>query len=417
MNAKLISIVAVIVIVIGGLAAALALSGGSDDNGSDNVYEDMSGNMVAMPEEINSIALIGVGTLRHFSHLGLASKICSSDQLAKGATYGSNTYMYAFDEYWNQESIKSHSGARQAVNLESILKCNNGGRPDVLAIVDTIAQSDGNKATIQAVKDAGIAVFEVQSVQELMTSDCKISPLYEKQLLCIGKAFGVEKRAQELIDGVNGILEEVKSFRGTSVPSKAYVGGLTVSSARGLNLTSPAYPPFVLAGTQNIVKEGSSALDAGGTEAGTAVNIEKLVRIIDDSEKFEMFVDPAGWRLQKGLCPGDDLVSIALYNKGITTGTVVTPFHSYGMEYDNILVNCYLVAQSLYYLDSKIIREKIDAVYELYYGAAATNSSGVKIFDEMGDWYYKATHCRFGETVTFGNGKITMTDGITTLQR
>ena len=162
MNAKLISIVAVIIIVIGGLAAALALSGGSDDNGSDNVFEDMSGNMVAMPEEINSIALIGVGTLRHFSHLGLASKICSSDQLAKGATYGSNTYMYAFDEYWNQDSIKSHSGARQAVNLESILKCNNGGKPDVLVVVDTIAQGDGNKATLQAVKDSGIAVFEAQ---------------------------------------------------------------------------------------------------------------------------------------------------------------------------------------------------------------------------------------------------------------
>lgn len=417
MNAKLISIAAVIIIVIGGLAAALALSGGSDDNGSNNVYEDMSGNMVSMPEEINSIALIGAGALRTFSHLGLASKICSSDQLAKGATYGGSPFMYAFDDYWNQESVKSHSGARQNVNLENILKCNNGEKPDVLAINASVAQGDGNKTTIQAVKDAGIAVFEIEGVQELITPDCKISPLYEKQLLCIGKAFGVEKRAQKLIDGVNAIIEEVKGFRGDVVPPKAYVGGLTVVTARGLNLTSPAYPPFLLAGTQNIISTGSSALDSVVSDTGVSVNIEKLARIINDSDGFEMFVDPAGWRSQKGLCAGDDLVSTALYNKGITTGTVVMPFNAYGLEYDNVLIDCYIVAQAIYDLDPDMIRERIDAVYELYYGDAATNSKGVKLFDQIGDWYFNAIHCRFGEKVTFGDGKIVMTDGVTILQR
>ena len=416
MNAKLISIVAVIVIVAGGIAAALALSEGNDDNGSDNVFEDMSGNKVSMPEEINSIALIGAGSLRTFSHLGLAPKICSSDQLAKGATYGGSPFMYAFDEYWNQESVKSHSGARQNVNLENILKCNNGGKPDVLAINDTVAQSDGNKATIQAVKDAGIAVFEIKGVQELITPDCKISPLYEKQLLCIGKAFGVEKRAKELIDGVKGIIEEIKGFKGDTVPPKAYVGGLTVVAARGLNLTSLTYPPFLLAGTQNIIDAGSSALDSVISETGTSVNVEKLARIINDSNGFEMFVDPAGWRSQKGLCPGDDLISTALHNKGINTGTVVMPFNAYGLEYGNVLVDCYIVAQALYGLDQDMIREKIDAVYELYYGDAATNSKGVKLFDQVGDWYFNAIHCRFGEKVTFGDGKITMTDGVTVLQ-
>lgn len=427
MNVKVVSAVVIILLAVGGIGAAFALTGNGPGNGNQdegagpaptNTYLDMSDNEVTMPEEIRSIAVIGVGSLRVFSHLGLADKICSSDQLAKGATYGSNTYMYAFDELWNKDVVKLHSGARQAVNAEAILACNNGERPDVLAIVDTLAQSDANRNAIDTVKAAGVTVFEIKSVQELMTADGKISPLYEKQLTRIGAAFGVSERATALINGVNAILEDVKSLAGTGNDKLAYVGGLTVSSARGLNLTSPAYPPFILAGTSNIVREGSAALDAGGTEAGTSVNVEALCSIIEEAAEFDMFVDPAGWRLQNGLCTGDDIIATTLYNKGVTSGVVVTPFHSYGMEYDNILVNCYLVAQSLYDLDSAMIREKIDAVYELYYGSAAVNTDGVKLYDEMGAWYYENTKCFFGETVTFNaDGSITMTDGETVLSK
>jgi len=411
MDSKIIAILVAAVIVVAGVAVFFLMGqNGSDrsDTPETKTFLDMSENEVIMPEKIDAISVIGVGSLRVFCHLGLAEKICASDQLQNGATYGSNTYMYAYDELWNKDEIKSASDARQAVNLEKILTSNKGEKPDVLAIVDTVAEN--NRTVIDSIKKAGVTVFEIQSVQELMTSDGRISPLYEKQLTRIGAAFGVPERAKQLIDGVNAIFDDVKGLTG-SVSVDSYIGGLTVASSRGLNITAPSYPPFILAGTKNIVQEGSPALDAGGTAAGVSVNIEKLSQIMDDKKNFKMFVDPASWRLANGLCPGDLLIGTTLANLGITEGFVVTPFHSYGMEYDNILVNCYIIAGELFDIDEKTIREKIDKVYELYYGKAAVNDKGVKLYDEMMQWYLEKSHCEFGKSVKFGVNEITMTDG------
>lgn len=408
---KIIAVVAVIAVLIVAIALVVSNPGQNSDSGvSSEGIEclDMSDNKVIMPKDVDSMYLIGVGSLRVISHLGLADKVCGADQLSKGATYGSNTYMYAFDELFNDESVISHSGARQEVNLERLMTCNNGEKPDVIVIVDTVAAD--NRSTLNSLAKAGIVIFEIQSVQELMGDNYQISPLYEKQLTRLGIAFQVEERANELINGVNSIMNDVRSMC-SGPEQKAYIGGLTVAQARGLNLTCIDYTPFLLAGTSNIIQEGNPALDAGGTAAGVSVEVQGLLKTIENSGDFKMFVDPAGWRLQNGLCTGDNLVSAALANSGITEGVVVTPFHSYGMEYDNILVNCYLVAGSLYNLDENLIREKIDGVYELYYGDNAVNSEGVKLYDEMGEWYYDHTHCHFGESVKFSVDGITMTDG------
>jgi|GEM_PF-5819284 len=409
MDNKIIAIIIVAILAVAGVGVVLLNSSNNNDNGTGE-YEDMTGKMVEMPGTVNSIAVIGVGSLRVMSHLGLADKICASDQLAGGVTYGSNTYMYAFEDLYGNPIVKNNSGERQAVNLEKILTCNNGSMPDVLVIVDTVASS--NASTIESLERAGVTVFRIESVQELMDDDYTISDKYEKQLTLLGKAFKVENRAKEIIQGVNGMMKEIRDIAvEKSYNGSVYIGGLTVATLRGLNVSSIDYTPFKIIGANNILKTGNPAMDAGGTQAGVSVQVEGVINLINNSSGLTMFVDPAGWRLNGGLCTGDNVISSALSNKGITSGLVLTPFHSYGMEYDNILVNCYLVAGAVFGLDEEYISERIQDVYDLYYKDAAYDSNGVSIYERMSEWYFNAIHCEFGKSVSFGNLQITMTDG------
>ena len=405
----LIGLIAVIA-VAGGAAVYVLTDDGNDngDSGGESEFihcQDMSDNWIDMPRDLESMYLCGAGTLRTISHLNLVDKICASDQLQRGATTGSNPYMYAFDEVFNDPSIKEHSDARMKVNLEKILVSNNGEKPQVLVIMDNVAAA--NADVVKSLKESGVVVFEMNYEGSLIGSDGNLDPLYEKQINRMGVAFDCKERADELLTGIKAIISDIKSM--STGTADVYVGGMTVQRTRGLGNTALQYPSILLTGTRNIAD--GHGLTSTGSYGQINISTEKLLEIIEDSGDFKMFVEPASWRLEKGLVAGDTVISAGLANKGVTKGMVITPVNSYGVDYDNVLVNGYLIAGHVNNIDHDTIRQKVDSVYELFYGEHAVSPDGVKIFDEMGEAYYGLTHCHFGENVTFSTDGIYMTDG------
>ena len=407
----MIAVVAVI-LAIGGAALFLLSDNGDDDNEQTSdtfTCQDMTDEWVTMPKEIESIYACGPGALRFITYLGCSDLICGSDQLKNGI-WG-NPYMLAGKDHFEDPSVAAGSGEAMNLNLEQVLTCNKGQKPHVLFVDTTTANEFSD--VVDNVKAAGVHVFVMTYFIEMVDKNLNLNPVLEKQIRRMGTALSVDDRADELVKGIKSMLNEIKTLsEGPSI--NGYLGGMWVGGNRGLGSTNLRSPEFNLTGVDNIAAgKVTQGVKPNGT---TKIQNEKLIQIINDADDFKMFLDPSTWMFKPELSIEDRTICAALANKNLSGGNttkamVTTEVNRYGMDYDNVLVNGYLVAQHIRGLDADMIREKVDAVYTLFYGDKAVNSDGVKMFDQLDNNVFAKTKIHLGQYVTFTVDGVIVSDG------
>lgn len=229
-NNKLIAIIAALVIVVAGIGAVYILT---KDNGSDgDTLTDMRGREVAVPEEINSI---------------LAIKSCSLEMVSFFDAVDKVTYV-DINEIFSETSDRTHSfilyekmkdlPAVDPKNAEAVIQSG----VDII-ISSTIEVSALDKEQT----DYGIPVFAINA-------DIEFGEEFNKQLRTLGKLFNESERAEEIISGIDALIDVIELSASTD-DITGYACGMNFFQGGKITLlrSTGDYLPFVFSGITNIV--------------------------------------------------------------------------------------------------------------------------------------------------------------------
>ncbi|MDG6219308.1 MAG: ABC transporter substrate-binding protein, partial [Candidatus Thermoplasmatota archaeon] len=221
---------------------------------------DIRGRKLSIPEEINNIIALGACSLRIISYFNSIEKVIAVDMQEKtdtamfrGGYFESSTYRIAFPELRELPSI----GSPSSVNVEAIIEQD----PDIVfcSTTDVSILNDLQQSL-------GIPVVAVNADLEMDDED------FFNQIIIIGKILSEENRAEELNEGLDGILQDLFSRKeNVTEKRKAYVAGMFFYGGGGLLKTSGDYLPFNFTGVTNVMP--SSTVGVGKQPYDTDIEI------------------------------------------------------------------------------------------------------------------------------------------------
>ena len=228
------------------------------DNQGEKVKEgyrlltDYTGRRVKIPEKVESIICVNVGSLRLTTYMQALDLLVGLEQNEVKAT-ASKPFSYLNRELFASLPFTGDNGLTYD---EEIIKIN----PQVI-----IAALEKEEA--QALEDKlGIPVFTIAIIDSLG------KPLFDS-LTLLGQVYGKEERADQLIDYFQALGKDL-AHRTASIleedKPKVYVGGISYKGGRGLDGTEAKYSPFDLIGAKNLA-------DLTGRQGPINIDLEQLV--------------------------------------------------------------------------------------------------------------------------------------------
>ena len=367
MNKKMLVIMTVVILLTAMVAGAYVLmksetnvdgDGALDEtngNGDDAPRQaftitDIRGREVAIPGEIHGIIALGACSLRMLSYFDSIDKVVAVDMQEKvdstmfsGQYFESSTYRVAFPDLRDLPNI----GSPSSINVEAII----AEDPDIVFSSTTdVLQLDNMQTALNIPVVAVNADLEMDSIH------------FYRQITIVGRILGEEDRAQELVDGLEHILEDLaRRAAGITTARTAYSAGMFFYGGGGLYKTSGDYLPFAFTGVKNVMP--SSVAGVGKQPYNT--DIETL---IDKNPEF-IFIDS----ITENVCRGDynddkillDDVS-AFANQNVYTTLV---YKNYGTNWENQVINMYYVGSVVYpeqYEDVNI-QDKAEDIWRLFF--------------------------------------------------
>ncbi len=312
------------------------------------VIEDNLGREVQVPEEVERIVGLEAGALRLITYLQATDMVVGVEDIEKRDN--KQPYIIAHQKLTELPSIGPiHGGDPELIVAR---------KPDVIFWTYTTVSKANNLQ-----KKTGIPVVALTygGPRSTIRGD-----LYGA-LRLIGEVIRKEDRAEEVIDFINGTIEELGELAGERqgrVP-EVYVGGIAYRGAHGISSTEPAYPPFEYLGIDNVASEL-------GLEHAS-VNEEKLLQWNPEW----IFVDEAGLSLVKKDVEKPQFKILDAVKKGRTYGLL--PYNWYTTNFGTVLADAYYVGKVLFpeaFADVDPV-EKADGIYE--------ELVGEPVYDQMAE--------------------------------
>ena len=309
---------------------------------------DMRGCTVSVPAEVDSVIALEAGSLRLISYLDAVDKVIAVEDQGHGREktvhnfFPLATYRLAYPGLRDLPSIGS------AENHEGIIAAD----PDI--IIST-AVDVGQLDQLQSVLD--IPVFAVNADIELYDPQ-----QFYQQLRSLGKVLDKEKRAEELIEGIDAALSDIENRAArVETPKRAYAGGMMFYGPADLLRTTGDYLPFDLTGTENVMPSNPA-----NNRQPYMTSLEDLIAAAPDYA----FIDAANLNLSKsGFMQHRDVLEeqVPAFAKRQVYSTLVYKY--YGTNWENQLINVYYVGKVLYpglYSDIEI-EAKAEEIWQLFF--------------------------------------------------
>lgn len=209
------------------------------DAAGTRLITDSEGREVEIPEKVESIVCLNVGALRYTCYMQAQDLVIGVEDYEKEQSI-SRGYNYVNFELFQDLPVVGNNGEHYP---EEIISAD----PDVIVMS---AYDDSDADSLQ--EKTGIPVVVVPGSDSMMDEGA-----YETFRI-MGELYGKEDRAQELIDYMDSIKEDLET-RTADVAEEdkltAYVAGVSYKGAHGFEGTEAGYGPFAAINAKNLVDE------------------------------------------------------------------------------------------------------------------------------------------------------------------
>ena len=209
------------------------------DSAGTRLITDSEGREVEIPEKVESIVCLNVGALRYTCYMQAQDLVIGVEDYEKEQSI-SRGYNYVNFELFQDLPVVGNNGEHYP---EEIISAD----PDVIVMS---AYDDSDADSLQ--EKTGIPVVVVPGSDSMMDEGA-----YETFRI-MGELYGKEDRAQELIDYMDSIKEDLET-RTADVAEEdkltAYVAGVSYKGAHGFEGTEAGYGPFAAINAKNLADE------------------------------------------------------------------------------------------------------------------------------------------------------------------
>lgn len=370
MQTKIVAVLAVAVLMLAGLAGLFLLSDDSEAKG-DFVITDMRDREVEIPAEIDGIVALGACSLRLLSYFDSIDKVIGVEdsggherEKTQHAFFHLATYRIAHPDLRDLPSI----GDRQ--NTEAIIAANPS---IVIASMTDVSVLDQLQSALAIPVVAIDADVEMNNMER-----------FNLQLTMMGKVLGEETRAQELIDGIDSIFQDLDARASlVTEPKTAYAGGMMYFGPANLYRTTGDYLPFDLTGVTNVMPTNPA-----NNKQPYLSDIETL--IAEDPQYI--FIDAAN----EGLSKSGYEANKATLNAEVTAFAeedvyITLVYKYYGTNWENQLINTYFVGMTVYpdLYDDITLKDKAEEIWKLFFQVDLKYNNVVDIHSGVGSaqWF------------------------------
>lgn len=200
---------------------------------------DSQGREVEVPEEVESIVCLNVGALRYTCYMQAQDLVVGVEDYEKEQSI-TRGYNYVNFELFQDLPVVGNNGEHYPEEIISV-------DPDVIVMS---AYDDSDADSLQEM--TGIPVVVVPGSDHMMNEGA-----YETFRI-MGELYGKEDRAQELLDYMDSIKEDLET-RTADVAEEdkptAYVAGVSYKGAHGFEGTEAGYGPFAAINAKNLADE------------------------------------------------------------------------------------------------------------------------------------------------------------------
>ena len=209
------------------------------DAAGTRLITDSEGREVEIPEKVESIVCLNVGALRYTCYMQAQDLVIGVEDYEKEQSI-SRGYNYVNFELFQELPVVGNNGEHYP---EEIISAD----PDVIVMS---AYDDSDADSLQ--EKTGIPVVVVPGSDSMMDEGA-----YETFRI-MGELYGKEDRAQELLDYMDSIKEDLET-RTADVAEEdkltAYVAGVSYKGAHGFEGTEAGYGPFAAINAKNLADE------------------------------------------------------------------------------------------------------------------------------------------------------------------
>ncbi len=398
MNTKVVAaVIAIMMVVVAG--GWYVLNSHDDDGGSQGTGDviDALGREISIPENLDGgIVTIGSsGALRFASMFDVYDFIIEVDQGDITDSKNGRAYSYAFAYDSLDVATQSHPDSKlETATLESIVN----KHPSLVITMESVWNNYAENFRILA-GQCTVVVLKDQQMKFMTNDEGGLAEYFEFNVNLLGKVLKQEDRASEIIAGIEGILDDIRSISGTS-DTRVYVAGVTISGSNTLNTTFPTYMPFSINGITN-------AYDLGSTENKAVLTVEEFSNLDMDM----IVVDPSSSDKIMGN-QESQLVLRYLYginNDGDASNDipvyVTVPIVWDSINYDCALASAYYTSYLVYgKMSLEEVEQKIAHVFEVFYGA----ENSANVFDDMKEFFVGKSAANGQEMPLLGEVEIVL---------
>jgi ABC-type Fe3+-hydroxamate transport system, periplasmic component len=322
-NSKTIAIVAVVLVLVAGIAGAFILTQNDDSDGI--TITDMRGREVTIPENLDSIMGIKSTSLELISFFQAVNKVKYLDT----------------DESFDDSNGRTHNFVMKS-KLSGLPVADPADPEQIIATgVDLVISSTVSVSALDLEQsNYGIPVFAINA-------DLEFGAEYDAQLRTLGKLFGEEARAEELIAGINGMISDItgnlsppSSGTAAGAFTTAYACGMSFYGAGTFLKASGDYLPFTYSYIQNVMPSSI----AGVGKQPYNVGLETVIA----ANPKNIFIDGGNVSTTVNYIKSNlgVLSSIDAISDGNIYKTLV--YKSWGTNWQNQLINVYYVASVMH---------------------------------------------------------------------
>ena len=329
-----------VVITLSALMAFSLFAAGNKKNAkkSGETITDLIGrNVEVVPGSYKRVVCIGAGALRMYSYVGDANLLCGVEDI-DNTTLSSRPkmfdsvarpYVLAYGDVFKTLPSCGVGGPNaQTAEAEKILSCN----PDIV-----ISEYEDVEKENALQEQLGVPVITLRS-----GSNGVFAVEFENSMKLLGKIFGKEKRAAEIVNYVQAQTKEI-SKRTSKVKDNAkksvYICGLGNWGTTNHLFTAQNYICFEIANIKNVV----NGLAKNGIQA---IEKEKFVALGSDMDIIIM--DAAAVKNIKPLYKEDKTLfdSCKAWNDGEVY--LEMAYNAYYTNYEIALINTWFIAKTVY---------------------------------------------------------------------
>ncbi|WP_207259973.1 iron ABC transporter substrate-binding protein [Desulfovibrio sp. Huiquan2017] len=304
--------------------------------GSARTLTDSIGRTNDVPDTVEHVICSGSGCLRLLTYLGAQDKIAAVDDIeTRRRNFDARPYAIANPQFKKMPifgEFRGHDNPELILTLE----------PQPQVIFKTYTSSMGyDPQELQDKTGIPVVVLDYGNLGQNR-------PAMYRSLRLMGKVMGKEKRAEDIIQYMEGLIADL-SRRTGDVPgqerSTVYLGGVAARGPHGFQSTEPSYPPFQFVNAINLAYQAGKA---GKNLAHSDIAKEKIVEWNPDVLFLDLSTlqmgDDAGGLFELRNAPAYRTLS------AVKDGRVygVLPYNWYTQNFGSILADAYYIGKVLY---------------------------------------------------------------------